>query len=200
MGSYPPGWSTTPPVSRGREGDPAKSRRIQVSGFDIVRMPTAVLVLEDNVRVPSGIAFAIENRRLMRRAFPELTGLVQLLDPEEAPALLRRTLEESTPPRTATGTSGDKPEIVLLGSGPEDSAYFEHRMLADAMNVPAVVSTDLLVEDDVVWYVTEKTRRRVDVVYLRMDDQLARRAGADRSQSSTPAGRRARRHVTLATH
>jgi carboxylate-amine ligase len=158
----------------------AKARRIQVSGFDIVRDADGRwLVLEDNVRVPSGVGYAIQNRRLMHRAFPELTRLADLLDPEEAPALLRRTLEESAPP----GAASDTPAIVLLGSGPGDSAYFEHRMLADAMGVPAVVSTDLLVEDNVVWYVGQvgqKGRQRVDVVYLRMDDQLAKRAGADR--------------------
>jgi glutamate---cysteine ligase / carboxylate-amine ligase len=151
-------------------------RRIQVSGFDIVRDGEGRwLVLEDNVRVPSGIAYAMQSRRLMRRVFPDLTQLADLLDPEEAPALLRRTLEESAPPKA----SGGKPTIVLLGSGPDDSAYFEHRMLADAMGVPAVISTDLRVEDDIVWQVTEKRRQRVDVVYLRMDDQLDERSGAD---------------------
>jgi carboxylate-amine ligase len=151
-------------------------RRIQVSGFDIVRDGEGRwLVLEDNVRVPSGIAYAIQNRRLMQRAFPDLIRLADLLDPEEAPALLRRTLEESAPPKASGGT----PAIVLLGSGPDDSAYFEHRMLADAMGVPAVISTELRVDDDIVWRVTERGPQRVDVVYLRMDDQLEERLGAD---------------------
>jgi carboxylate-amine ligase len=176
-GILPPALVTGSPGYRAAgKAPPAKQRRIQVSGFDIVRDGEGRwLVLEDNVRVPSGIAYAIENRRLMRRAFPELIRLADLLDPEEAPQLLRRALEESAPPKASKGT----PAIVLLGSGPDDSAYFEHRMLAEALGVPAVISTDLLVEDNVVWHLTENRRQRVDVVYLRMDDQLEERAGAD---------------------
>jgi carboxylate-amine ligase len=174
-----PAWLVTdsPGYRRAGTAPHAKQRRIQVSGFDIVRDGDGRwLVLEDNVRVPSGVAFAMQNRRLMRRAFPELVGLADLLDPEEAPALLRRTLEESAPPKAAS----DTPAIVILSSGPGDSAYFEHRMLADAMGVPAAVSTDLFVEDNIVWYAGGKSRQRVDVVYLRMDDQLANIAGANR--------------------
>jgi carboxylate-amine ligase len=155
----------------------ARQRRIQVSGFDVVHdVDGRWLVLEDNVRVPGGAGYAIQNRRLMRRALPDLMPLVDLLDPEEAPGILRRALEESAPPRAASGP----PAIVLLGSGPEDSAYFEHRMLADAIGAPVVVSTDLLVEDDIVWHVREKSRQRVDVIYSRMDDLLTKIAGADR--------------------
>ena len=146
-------------------------------GFDVVRDGDGRwLVLEDNVRVPSGVAFAIQNRRLIARALPELTGGANLLDPEEAPALLRRTLEETTPPRLASGA----PNIVLLTDGPADSAFFEHRMLAEAMDVPLVVPADLLVDDHVVWRVGGSRRHRVDVVYLRIEDQLAHRAGANR--------------------
>jgi carboxylate-amine ligase len=116
----------------------------------------------------------------MKQAFPDLLETADLLDPEEAPALLRQALEVALPPRRASGTPASAPPtIVLLGSGPDDSAYFEHRMLADAMGVPALVSTDLLVQDDIVWQVSGDRRQRVDVVYLRMDDQLAQRPGAD---------------------
>jgi carboxylate-amine ligase len=158
------------------QAPPARARRIQVSGFDIVRDGDGRwLVLEDNVRVPSGVAYAIQNRRLEAKVFPELTALAPLLDPEAAPRLLRRTLEESAPPRM----DGSVPHVVLLGAGPGDSAYFEHRMLADAMELPALVCGDLLVEDDIVWQVAKERRQRVDVIYLRMDDQLASLAGAD---------------------
>ncbi|HEY3594240.1 MAG TPA: circularly permuted type 2 ATP-grasp protein, partial [Polyangiaceae bacterium] len=174
-----PAWLVTESPGHRSAGTapPPQARRIHVAGFDIVRDGDGRwLVLEDNVRVPSGIAYAIQNRRLTQRVFPELVPHGDLWDPEEAPKLLRHTLEESAPPRA----SGDTPTIVLLGSGPDDSAYFEHRMLADAMGVPAVVSTDLLVEDNVVWHVGGKERRRVDVIYLRMDDQLAKRPSANR--------------------
>jgi carboxylate-amine ligase len=171
---------------------PPKQRRVHVSGFDIVRdRDGRWLVLEDNVRVPSGIAYAIQNRRLLRSVFPELTALVDLHDPEEAPALLRRTLEESAPPRAGGGGGGGggggAPAICLLTSGSADSAYFEHRLLADAMGVPLVIPGDLLVQDDLVWWVgggrvggDGGERRRIDVVYLRMDEQLAGSRGADR--------------------
>ena len=124
------------------------------------------LLLEDNVRVPSGVAFAIQNRRLVGRALPELLAGCSVLDPEEAPALLRRSLEESAPARLASS----KPNIVLLTDGPTDSAYFEHRTLAEAMGVPLVVPADLLVDDQVVWRVEGARRHRVDVVYLRIED------------------------------
>ena len=156
---------------------PPRQRRVQVSGFDVVRDHDGRwLVLEDNVRVPSGVAYAIHARRLMRSAFPELTALVDLHDPEEAPALLRRALEDSAPPRAP-----DRPALCLLTAGPSDSAYFEHCTLAAAMDVPLVTTGELLVQDGVLWRVggLGQPRRRVDVVYLRMDDRLLANRGAD---------------------
>ena len=145
-----------------------------MGGFDVVRDADGRwLVLEDNVRVPSGVAFAVENRRLLKRAFPELTALGHKLDPDQVPALLRRTLEEAAPP----AMPGGRPRIALLGSGPEDSAFFEHRLLAEEMSIRAVVPSDLLVDDGVVRMAAD--RARIDVLYLRMDDQLDERAGAD---------------------
>jgi carboxylate-amine ligase len=154
---------------------PPKQRRVTVSGFDIVRdQDGRWLVLEDNVRVPSGVAYALHARRLMRRAFPDLAALAELQDPEQAPALLRRALEECAPARAS-----DRPALCLLTSGPSDSAYFEHRTLAAAMDVPLVTTADLLVQDDLLWRVEGRERRRVDVVYVRMDDRLLANRGAD---------------------
>src|ERR1019366_11266 len=154
-------------------------RRAHVSGFDIVRDGDGRwLVLEDNVRVPSGVAFALENRRLLDHVFPELGRSASRHDPGEAPALLRRTLEESAPPRPARTNRG-APNLVLLTEGPTDSAYFEHRLLGAEMNVPVVVPGDLLVDDHVVLRVDGGSRSRVDVVYLRIEDQLAHRKGAN---------------------
>jgi len=156
---------------------PPKSRRIHVAGFDIVRdRDGRWLVLEDNVRVPSGVAYALQNRRLLAKVFPELLSSgAPLLDPEQVPRLLRRTLEESAPPRM----TNPEPVIVLLGSGPGDSASFEHQLLAKEMGIPAVTGGDLLVEGNLVWYVGSKPHHPVDIVYLRMDDALAKQPGAD---------------------
>ncbi len=154
----------------------ASARRTQVSGFDIVRDGDGRwLVLEDNVRVPSGVAYAIQSRRLLRSVFPELASTEALLDVEEAPSLLRRALEESVPPRAGDGA----PAMLLLSEGSDDSASFEHRMLAEAMAIPCAVPAELLVEGDVLYHVTARERRRIDVVYLRMDDSLSRHKGRD---------------------
>jgi carboxylate-amine ligase len=149
------------------------ARRTHVCGFDIIRdQDGRWLVLEDNVRVPSGIGYAVQNRRLMQLAFPELLANVRLLDPAPAPALLKQMLEESAPPRQRGA-----PKLVLLSAGPADSAYFEHRMLAQAMGIPLVSTAELAVTDDVLWRETPGGPERVDVVYLRMDDQIAQRRG-----------------------
>ncbi|MEI9947888.1 MAG: carboxylate--amine ligase/circularly permuted type 2 ATP-grasp protein [Pseudomonadota bacterium] len=154
----------------------ASARRTQVSGFDLVRDGDGRwLVLEDNVRVPSGVAYAMQCRRLLRQVFPEFDPGQALLDVETAPAMLRRTLEESLPPRAGDGA----PSLILLSEGSNDSASFEHRMLAEAMDTPLTVPAELLVEGDVLYRVTSGERRKVDVVYLRMDDALFQRRGKD---------------------
>jgi glutamate---cysteine ligase / carboxylate-amine ligase len=157
---------------------PAPSiRRAQVCGFDVIRdQDGRWLVLEDNVRVPSGVGYAISSRRLMNKVFPELVESATLLDPEQVPQLLKRALEESLPAKA----SSDSPHMVLLSSGPNDSAYFEHRLLADAMHIPLVEPSELMVSDGKTWHVEKKGgKSRVDVIYLRMDDQLAVQRGAN---------------------
>jgi len=150
---------------------PKGMRRAHVCGFDIVRDGEGRwLVLEDNVRVPSGVAYAIQNRRLIRHAFPELIdGAAPLLDPEEAPQLLRKTLEECAP-----AAASDTPSIVLLTEGPSDSAFFEHRMLAEQMGIPLATPDQIAVDGDHVFlWDARGEHRRVDVVYLRMSDVLS---------------------------
>jgi glutamate---cysteine ligase / carboxylate-amine ligase len=154
---------------------PRGARRTQVCGFDIVRDADGRwLVLEDNVRVPSGVGYAIQSRRLLCATFPEYASLADLLDVEAAPRLLRKTLEESAPAR-----AGSAPELLLLSEGSHDSAYFEHQMLAEAAGMPIATPSELLVQDDVLYHVVGEKKRRVDVVYLRMDDALGRRHGKD---------------------
>jgi glutamate---cysteine ligase / carboxylate-amine ligase len=155
---------------------PAGQRHAHVCGFDVIRAPDGRwLVLEDNVRVPSGVAYTIHARRMMRDTFPELTQALSLLDPEQAPALLRKMLEESAPPQAGDGA----PSLGLLSSGASDSAYFEHQFLAEAMGIALLEPEDLLVSEGRLWQVEAERKSRLDVLYLRMDDQIWHRRSAD---------------------
>lgn len=172
-----PGWLVESAPGRREAGFamPPGARRTQVCGFDIVRdIDGRWLVLEDNVRVPSGVGYAMQSRRLLGATFPEYASLAQLLDVEQVPAMLRRTLEDSAPAHAQ-----DTLAILLLSEGAHDSAYFEHRMLADAAGIALATPAELLVEGDVLYHVTPQASQRIDVVYLRMDDALARRLGKD---------------------
>ncbi|WP_085066600.1 carboxylate--amine ligase/circularly permuted type 2 ATP-grasp protein [Catenuloplanes japonicus] len=153
-----------------------QAARVQVAGMDLVKdKQTGWHVLEDNLRVPSGIGYAIQNRRLTLSVLPELPLPEKLLPVEETPAMLRRALLAAAPPAT-----GDDPSIVVLSKGNDDSAWFEHRLLALEMGVPAAVSTDLQVVDGTVFLVQQGRRQRVDVIYLRMDEEeLLHAPGAD---------------------
>jgi carboxylate-amine ligase len=150
--------------------------RAQVAGVDLVRDGDGNwCVLEDNLRVPSGIGYAMQNRRLTEAVLPELPRPENLLSPEGTPALLKRALLDAAGP-----AAGDDPKVVLLSQGPDDSAWFEHRMLAEEMGVPLVRSTDLLVDDAVVYRLQNGRKNRVDVIYLRMgEDSLVHSPGAD---------------------
>jgi carboxylate-amine ligase len=150
--------------------------RAQVAGVDLVRNAEGHwCVLEDNLRVPSGIGYAMQNRRLTGAVLPELPRPADLLDVEETPGLLRAALRDAAGPAAA-----DDPAVVLLSQGPDDSAWFEHRMLAEEMGVPLVRSTDLLVDDGVVHRLASGKKYRVDVIYLRMgEDSLVHSPGAD---------------------
>jgi carboxylate-amine ligase len=164
--------------------------RAHLSGMDLVRDAAGWYVLEDNLRVPSGMGYAVQNRRLTRAVLPELFGergvIVRapqrarqaqappgLLDVDAAPAMLRETLAAASP-------HAGEPRIAVLSSGPSDSAWFEHKLLAGEMGVPLVRTGDLLVDDRIVHVVRDGKRRRVDVLYLRVDeDHLLHAAGAD---------------------
>lgn len=150
--------------------------RAQVAGVDLVRDGEgAWCVLEDNLRVPSGIAYAMQNRRLTESVLPEFPRPAGLLSPEETPRLLKRALVEAAGP-----AAGEEPGVVVLSQGPDDSAWFEHRMLAEEMGVPVVRSTELLVDDRVVYRIESGRKHRVDVIYLRMgEDSLVHSPGAD---------------------
>jgi carboxylate-amine ligase len=143
---------------------PADAVRIAVAGIDLVRdRAERWLVLEDNLRVPSGLGYALTGRRLLRSALPELeppTGVVAL---EDVPARLRAALRSSTDPDG---------ELAVLSAGPTDSAWFEHRLLADRMGVPLVTPGDLRVAPDGVWLPGADGERRISGVYRRIDEGL----------------------------
>ncbi|MCU0839591.1 MAG: circularly permuted type 2 ATP-grasp protein [Rhodospirillales bacterium] len=140
---------------------------VQVAGVDVVRVSAnEFYVLEDNVRVPSGVSYMLENRETMMRIFPELFALQSVAPVNHYPELLLRTLRSTTPP----GVSD--PTVVVLTPGHFNSAYFEHAFLAMQMGVELVEGQDLFVEDDTVFMRTTEGPRRVDVIYRRIDDDF----------------------------
>jgi carboxylate-amine ligase len=150
--------------------------RAQVAGMDLIRDSNDDWrVLEDNLRVPSGIGYAVQNRRLTHAVLPELPIPADLLSVEDAPAMLRRALVDAAPPGAP-----DEPSVVVLSSGPSDSAWFEHKLLAEEMGVPVATSTDLLVQEGIVHLLIQGQRTRVDVIYVRLDEEtLLHAPGAD---------------------
>ncbi|MGB5366317.1 MAG: circularly permuted type 2 ATP-grasp protein [Polyangiales bacterium] len=138
---------------------------VSICGIDLVRDGQGVFrVLEDNARTPSGVSYVVENRHLMMRAFPDLTGNVGLRHVSDYGMHLRAALAEIAP------ASAADPNVVLMSPGVFNSAYFEHVFLAREMGVPLVEGRDLVVEDDRVFMKTTGGLRRVDVIYRRVDD------------------------------
>ncbi len=139
-----------------------------ITGTDLVRHGDGeVYVLEDNLRVPSGVSYVLENRDLMKRTFPQVFEGLQVRPVDDYPGNLLSTLQAISPPG-----STDNPLVVLLTPGMYNSAYFEHSFLAQQMGIPLVEGRDLVVEDDEVFMRTTKGLRRVDVIYRRIDDDF----------------------------
>jgi uncharacterized circularly permuted ATP-grasp superfamily protein len=139
-----------------------------ITGTDLVRHRDGVVyVLEDNLRVPSGVSYVLENRDLMKRTFPQVFEGLKIRPVDNYPSRLLETLESIAPPGAA-----EKPTVVLLTPGIYNSAYFEHSFLAKKMGVQLVEGSDLVVEDNKVWMRTTKGLRRVDVIYRRIDDDF----------------------------
>ncbi len=140
-----------------------------ISGIDIVRVPNAqdegeYYVLEDNLSVPSGVSYMLENRKMMMRLFPELFRQNRIAPVQHYPDLLLETLYDMAPPATA------EPTVVVLTPGMYNSAYFEHAFLAQQMGVELVEGSDLFVKDNFVYMRTTRGPKRVDVIYRRVDD------------------------------
>jgi glutamate---cysteine ligase / carboxylate-amine ligase len=155
---------------------PTDAVRIAVAGIDLVRdRADHWLVLEDNLRVPSGIGYAITSRRLIRSVMPDLEPPAGVVGLDAVPAQLRAALLTATD-RTEPGADA----VALLTTGPSDSAYYEHALLADRMGVPVVTPRELQVTDEGVFRVGDGGRQRLSALYRRLDEQdLLAAKGAD---------------------
>jgi uncharacterized circularly permuted ATP-grasp superfamily protein len=137
-----------------------------ICGSDLVRdNDGTVYVLEDNLRVPSGVSYMLENRQVMKRVFPDMFEQYNILPVDDYASQLYDTLAALSP------RPGDQPEIVVMTPGIFNSAYFEHAYLAQQMGAELVEGSDLVVDkDNVVYMRTVEGLARVDVIYRRIDD------------------------------
>jgi uncharacterized circularly permuted ATP-grasp superfamily protein len=142
-----------------------------IAGIDIVRAANpdgsgSYYVLEDNLRVPSGVSYMLEDRKMMMRLFPELFSEHRIAPVAHYPDLLLETLRSVAP------SGVNDPTVVVLTPGMYNSAYFEHAFLAQQMGVELVEGQDLFVKDNFVFMRTTQGPKRVDVIYRRIDDDF----------------------------
>jgi uncharacterized circularly permuted ATP-grasp superfamily protein len=139
--------------------------RIQIAGVDLIRGDDGeFLVLEHNLRIPSGVSYVLENRAVMKRVFPRIFEQARVRPVDDYGLRLKDALASLAP------RSDDAPRVVILTPGPFNSAYFEHSFLARRMGCELVQGEDLYVADDRVWVRTTRGAQRVDVIYRRIDD------------------------------
>jgi uncharacterized circularly permuted ATP-grasp superfamily protein len=142
-----------------------------IAGIDIVRAGNAdgsgeYYVLEDNLRVPSGVSYMLENRKMTMRLFPELFSMHRIAPVAHYPDMLLETLRAVAP------AGVNEPHVVVLTPGMYNSAYFEHAFLAQQMGVELVEGQDLMVQDGFLYMRTTQGPKRVDVIYRRVDDDF----------------------------
>ncbi len=138
---------------------------LTVVGTDLVRGPNGrFLVLEDNLRVPSGVSYMLANRQIVKRVYPQLFERYHVHPIDQYPRTLLAHLRELAPDGCAD------PKVVLLTPGVFNSAYYEHTFLAHEMAIDLVEGRDLLVHDNTVYARTTGGLEQVDVIYRRMDD------------------------------
>jgi len=136
-----------------------------ISGIDLVRTSEKnFFVLEDNLRVPSGASYMIENRSTMMHMFPELFTIYNVKPVFNYPDLLLKSLVKTSKSSTR------KPNVAVLTPGVFNSAYYEHTFLADEMGVNLLEWRDLLIEDNKVVIRTTQGIEQVDIIYRRIDD------------------------------
>ncbi|MBW8898146.1 MAG: circularly permuted type 2 ATP-grasp protein [Massilia sp.] len=136
-----------------------------IAGVDIVRAGEGEFyVLEDNLRVPSGVSYMLENRKMMMRLFPALFAANRVTPIDHYPDMLLDNLRAVAPQAV------DDPTVVVMTPGMHNSAYFEHAFLAQQMGVSLVQGQDMYVDGDTVYMRTTRGPKRVDVIYRRIDD------------------------------
>jgi len=140
---------------------------VSIVGTDLVRLADGrFAVLEDNLRVPSGVSYMLANRQVMKRVWPRLFDSYGVRSIDRYGQALLATLRALAP------SHRPDPTIVLLSPGVYNSAYFEHAFLARQMGIELVEGRDLLVHDNVVYTRTTAGLRRIDVIYRRVDDDF----------------------------
>ena len=145
---------------------PPLGRWCHISGLDLVRDGQGTWrVLEDNLRCPSGVAYFLENRRVMKRMFPSLFAGRTVQPIDDYPSHLLQTLRDLAP-------WTETPKVVLLTPGVFNSAYFEHSYLAQQMGIQLVEGRDLICYDQRVWMRSTAGLEPVDVIYRRIDDDF----------------------------
>jgi len=144
-----------------------RDRYVTVAGTDLIRGPDGrFVVLEDNLRVPSGVSYMLTGREIVKRMFPALYASCGVMPIEHYSQALLATL------RTLAPRERTDPRIVLLSPGVYNSAYFEHAFLARQMGIDLVEGRDMAVHDDIVYIRTTAGLQRVDVIYRRIDDDF----------------------------
>ncbi len=144
---------------------PPKGVWCQITGTDLIRHNDGQwYVLEDNLRVPSGISYVLENRRVMKSTFTSIFQTLAIKPIDDYPSHLLDTLLDLAPPQLPN------PTVVVMTPGIYNSAYFEHSFLAQQMGAELVEGRDLVVVDGYLQMRTTKGLRRVDVIYRRVDD------------------------------
>jgi uncharacterized circularly permuted ATP-grasp superfamily protein len=138
-----------------------------IAGIDVVRAGAGeYYVLEDNLRVPSGVSYMLENRKMMMRLFPELFAQQSIAPVEHYPDVLLENLRSVAP------AGIENPTAALLTPGAYNSAYYEHAFLAQQMGIELVEGQDLCVRDGNVYMRTTRGLQRVHVIYRRIDDDF----------------------------
>ncbi len=138
-----------------------------ITGTDLVRdRDGQMYVLEDNLRCPSGVSYVLENRRIMKRTFPQVFEALRVRPVDEYPSRLLATLQSLFP------AAMESPKVAVLTPGIYNSAYYEHTFLAQQMGVELVEGSDLVASNGRIMMRTTKGFEPVDVLYRRIDDDF----------------------------
>lgn len=144
---------------------PPNDAFVSLAGIDIIRHDDGnYYVLEDNLRVPSGVSYMLQNRKMSERLFPELFETHKVSPIDHYPSWLLQTLMENS--------EAEDPRVAVLTPGPYNSAYYEHAYLAEKMGVELVEGQDLFVDQNILFMKTTHGPLRVDVLYRRLDDDF----------------------------